>query len=412
MRIACFNANMRVGQDGVTRCMYRLFDEVLRRGHEAIAITATLPDGNPPVPMYRVPSFAIPLQKTYRMALPGYASFRKVLGEFRPDVLHINSPCTLGFAAMNYGRRHGVPVVATYQTHFPTYARYYNVPRLEAMIWRLLRHLYNNVSLTLVPTRPIMEDLQEHGIRGLRYAPNGVDHTQFNPSFRSAAWRERINGGEKPIVLFVSRLVWEKDLRVLADAWRILRARRDDFTLVLVGDGHARAELEQQMPDARFLGYQSGRALSECYASADVFAFPSTTETFGLVTLEAMASGLAPVAARVGGAIEIIEEERSGLLAEPRSAAGFAACIERLLDDASLRARIARGALARAREYSWDTLLDRILASYSEVIGLSPSRRAVPAAVVPLPIHDPAAAGWDAIGATTADHVDGNQRDE
>jgi len=368
MKIAYFNANLKVGQDGVTRCVYKMFDGALARDHQAIGITATLPVGQTPVPVYGVPSVVLPLQKNYRIALPGYQPFAKYLQEFQPDIIHINSPCTLGFAAVKYARHFGIPVVATYHTHFPTYPRYYNLTSLEDLTWRLLRRLYNTVDRTLVPTTPILDELRDHGVKRLQYLPNGVDTATFNPMYRSDEWRRRFGGGEKPIVLFVSRLVWEKDLRVLSDTFRELQSKRSDFELVIVGDGHARQELETMMPGAHFLGYQSGRILSESFASADMFVFPSTTETFGLVTLEAMASGLAPVAAKVGGAVEIIQEGSSGLFAEPLSSSDLTRKVEWLLDNPNHRKVIADHALARAQEYRWERILDQLFESYSEVI--------------------------------------------
>jgi glycosyltransferase involved in cell wall biosynthesis len=169
-------------------------------------------------------------------------------------------------------------------------------------------------------------------------------------------------------VLFVSRLVWEKDLRVLAKMYSDLRSKQKDFEMVIVGDGHARQELETLMPGAHFLGYQSGKPLTESFASADIFAFPSTTETFGLVTLEAMASGLAPVAAKVGGAVEIVQEGSSGLFAEPLSGTDLAKKVEWLLDNPHHRKVIAEHALARAQEYRWEHILDRLFESYADVI--------------------------------------------
>lgn len=375
MKVAYFNANLRVGQDGVTRCVYKMIDGVVERGHRAIAITSTLPIGGAPIPIYGVPSVALPLQKNYRIAVPGYQSFAKYLFEFRPDILHINSPCTLGYSAMKYAKQFGVPIVATYHTHFPTYPRYYNLTGLEELTWRLSRRLYNNVDRTFIPTMPILHELDSHGIQRLEYLPNGVDTGAFNPLHRSNDWRRRFGDGEKSIILFVSRLVWEKDLRVLAQMYNELRSKRNDFEMVIVGDGHARQELQTMMPGAHFLGYQSGRTLAESFASADIFVFPSTTETFGLVTLEAMASGLAPVAAKVGGAVEIIQEGSSGLFAEPFSGADLAKKVEWLLDHPNHRKVIAEHALARAQDYRWERILDRLFESYKEVIEIFRRRR-------------------------------------
>jgi len=369
MKIAFFNANLRVGQDGVTRVMYRIFNEVIARNIEAIGFTATLPDDeNPMIPMYRMPSVILPLQKNYRLASPRYKGFEETLNTFRPDIIHIHSPCTLGFAAVKYAHRYDIPVVATYHTHFPSYPRYYKFYGFEEIIWKIMRYFYNQMDRTFVPTEPILAELAEHRLERLEYIPNGTDVSVFNPYNRSDAWRRKIGAGNKPILLFVSRLVWEKDLRVLADMYNQLRKTRNDFEMVLVGDGHARTELETMMPDAHFLGFKTGKELAEIYASSDIFVFPSTTETFGLVTVEAMASGLVPVAAKMGGAVGIIEENISGLFSKPLSAVDMRLQVERLLDNPDERKQLAKNAVKQAHKFDWERILDKLFESYENVI--------------------------------------------
>ena len=380
MRIAYFNANLRRGQDGVTRVMYKMFEGALTRRHEAIAFTSTMPDASDQIiPIHKVRSVVLPLQKNYRIALPGYQMFAKALEAFSPDIMHINSPCTLGFAAMKYARQFNIPIVATYHTHFPTYPRYYGLSALEELTWKVSRYLYNRMDRTFVPSRPILHELTEHDIGRLEYLPNGVDLSLFNANRRSQSWRDKITKDNKPVVLFVSRLVWEKDLAVLAQAYQILRQKGFGFEMVIVGDGHARKEFQQMMPGAHFLGYQSGQTLAESYASSDIFVFPSTTETFGLVTIEAMASGLAPVAAMVGGAVGIIEEGKSGLFAQPLSGDDLARGVERLLVHEGLRRELADGAIQRSSEFSWDSILAQLFDSYQSVICEHPKHLALAA---------------------------------
>jgi glycosyltransferase involved in cell wall biosynthesis len=173
---------------------------------------------------------------------------------------------------------------------------------------------------------------------------------------------------DKTVLLFVSRLVWEKDLAVLAEMYGILRSKRNDFVMVVVGEGQAGPRLASMMPGAVFLGCQTGRALSECYASSDIFVFPSTTETFGNVTVEAMASGLACVAAAKGGAAGLIKDGDSGLLARPRSPEDMAARVARLLDDPARRRVLGEGAVRRAQQFQWQDVLDRLFGIYREIL--------------------------------------------
>lgn len=381
MRIAYFNATLRTGQDGVSRVLYRMARAALERGHEIIGFATALPDdpADRPFPMVSVPSIPMPLHRAYRIALPGTTAFSEQLERFAPDLIHLNSPCTLGFAAAHWGRSHGVPVVATYHTHFPAYPRYYNLRPVEDLTWWIVRRLYNSIDRTFVPSKAILGELAEHGVHNLEYLSNGIDLDQFGTRFRSEEWRQEHRCADKPALLFVSRLVWEKDLRVLAEAYRRLREKHgESFTMIVVGDGHARTELEELMPGAQFLGHLQGEELARAYASCDLFAFPSTTETFGLVTVEAMASGLVPVAAAQGGACDIIESERSGLLVPPLDAEAMAFSVGSLLDDEHLRNVMAQGALARAATFGWGSVLDHLFDAYTEVISTPPhlSRRA------------------------------------
>lgn len=369
MKIAYFNAMLDKGHDGVTRVVFTMINGALARGHQAMAVSATIPHKEDRmVDFHRVLSVPLPWQRIYRIAVPGYGTFAKKLKEFQPDIIHINSPCTLGFAAMHYARKFDVPVVATYHTHFPSYARYYHMLPLEEAMWTILRKFYNHLDRTFVPSRDIMTELAAHKFVNLEHLSNGVDLSLFSPSFRSEQWRADVGAGNKPVVLFVSRLVWEKDLADLAAMYTKLRESRDDFTMVVVGDGHAREDLKKLMPEAVFLGYQSGDALATAYASSDIFVFPSTTETFGLVTVEAMASGIVPVAAAVGGAASIIEDGKSGLLVPGHEPLMMATQVERLLNDPSFREKLAAGALAHAQDFGWETILDRLFSRYEDVI--------------------------------------------
>lgn len=374
MRIAYVNATLRRTQDGVTRVLYRAIEEGLARNWKVMAIGATLPAVEDQlVPMAKVPAIPFPLQPSYPLALPG-AWFTSQLAGFDPDLIHLQSPCLLGIQALNFATRRGIPVVATYHTHFPSYLPYYHLRWAEPMLWHLLRSFYSRAYCTFIPTHSRLQELKQQGFSNLEYLPNGVDLEEFSPTYRSAAWRTRLGVTEQPVVLFVSRLVWEKNLRVLQGMYHRLRAAQRPFRMVVVGDGPARESLEAMMPGAVFLGHQVGRELATIFASADIFVFPSTTETFGNVVLEALASGLVAVTARATASAEIIEEGRSGLLASPH-ASDFAAKVEWLFDHRDWWPVLARGARQRAQQFSWDEVLDQLFARYVEVVEVSKSKR-------------------------------------
>jgi phosphatidylinositol alpha 1,6-mannosyltransferase len=369
LKVAFFAGSMKPGQDGVTRVLYRTIEALTSRGIESLFISPILPEvGSLPVRMMKGPSVAFPFYRDYRLALPGTSQFERELLAFHPDLLHLHTPCLLGQAALRYGRTHQVPVIATYHTHFSSYAKYYNVRAFEEIGWEYLRRLYNRCARVYVPSERILSDLRSRGIHHLEFLPHGVDCRLFDPSFRSEEWRRSVSSEGKPILLFAGRLVWEKDLRTLVEASETLLGRRQDWVLALAGDGPVRRELEGAMPHARFLGRLGEAALSTAYASSDIFVFPSTTETFGNVTIEAMASGLPPICAREGGASGSIEHGVTGFVTRGRDARDLVLHIERLLDHPELRAAMGGRALEYARTQTWESVFKRLFEGYEEVV--------------------------------------------
>lgn len=357
-------------QDGVTRVLTNLIRGARERGHEVMCVASALPKKELQyIPMLKVPSVYAPGRTEYRIALPGYRWFKEEVLAWKPDIMHIHSPDPLGFAAAKFGREYGIPVVATYHTHFPTYVQYYLNVKWEDRVWRMLRRLYNQLDATFVPALSVLEEIREMGMRRTEYLPNAVNTSAFSPKYRSDAWRESVGAKDKQIVLFTSRFVWEKNLKTLSATYKILREKRNDFVMVCVGDGPARKKWQPTMPGAHFTGWLDGEPLSMSYASSDIFVFPSISETFGLVTTEAMASGLAPAAARAGGAADIIRHEESGLLAERDDPYSLAASVERLLDNPELRKSIVEKAKIRATEFEWEPMFNQLFHRYEEIIG-------------------------------------------
>jgi glycosyltransferase involved in cell wall biosynthesis len=259
-------------------------------------------------------------------------------------------------------------VVATYHTHFPSYAKYYNVKALEVFGWNYLRSLYRPCQRLYVPSVPILHELATRGLEHLAYLPHGVDGTTFSPRHRSRIWRNRMAPQGNPILLYAGRLVWEKDLQTLVEVYRLLRGQRSDWTLVLAGDGPIRAELESSMPGAVFLGSLSTVNLAAVYASSDILVFPSTTETFGNVVIEAMASGIVPVCAAEGGAAGSIQHGITGFVTTPRDAYDIAQDVVLLLGNPSRLAAMRKAARAYARTQAWEKIFSRLFADYRRVV--------------------------------------------
>jgi glycosyltransferase involved in cell wall biosynthesis len=369
IRVAYFSGTMRRGQDGVTRVLYRTIDALHDHGIKSIFFSPVVPEARTAeAVVQRVPSVAFPWYPDYRIALPGHRAFEDSLQQFRPDILHIHSPCPLGCAAVHWGGRNHVPVVATYHTHFASYAKYYKVKALEVFGWNYLRSLYHPCQRLYVPSVPILHELATRGLQHLAFMPHGVDATLFSPRHRSRQWKDAIASGGKKILLYAGRLVWEKDLRTLIGVYDRLHENRPDWTLVLAGDGPVRQELASAMPEAKFLGSLSGRALSVAYASSDILVFPSTTETFGNVIIEAMASGLTPICAAEGGAGGSIQHGINGFVTNPRDASDIVRHIRALLDDPGRCRAMGKAARTYARTQTWEGIFERLFTDYRNVI--------------------------------------------
>jgi phosphatidylinositol alpha 1,6-mannosyltransferase len=196
-----------------------------------------------------------------------------------------------------------------------------------------------------------------------------VDTTVFHRRFRSQAWRDAILGEEshKKILLYVGRLVWEKNLKLLARVINDLYAERDDMVMVFVGTGPAEEELRAMMPKAIFLGFKAGHELSEVYASSDIFVFPSDTETFGNVTLEAMASGLPSVVANAGGSADLVHQHKTGFKLHPQNVEEWKSTIYSLLNDRAKQETVANAAFEQAQKYRWESILTEMHTFYANI---------------------------------------------
>lgn len=375
MRIAYFTESLLPHVDGVSRTLAQLFATLERQGVEFRVWSPFQPGPEVswsvrvrPVRYVRFPPYP-----DYRVSVPWTGNVDRELEDWRPELVHLVSPTPMGVWARRWARERGVPVVASFHTHFVSYARFYGLGGIEEVGWMLMRRFYRPLARVYVPSRVVIQELAEHGIRNTELWSRGIDLARFGPHFRDPALRAAAGADEQtPLLLMVSRLVREKDLADLVEMDRILRERGARYRLALVGDGPMRAELEQALPDALFAGHQRGAALARWYASGDVFVFPSTTETFGNVVLEALASGLPAVVADRGGPQDQVTPGETGWIAPANQPAALADCVERLLRDPAERARMSAAARHSAAERDWEAINTRLLASYARVIEEQP----------------------------------------
>ncbi|WP_420455859.1 glycosyltransferase family 4 protein [Rubrivirga sp.] len=376
LRIALFTGNYNHIEDGVSRTLGRLVGYLVDEGHEVLVLGPTIDDPlNQPGRFLAVPSVAAPGRPEYRVSTRFPSEVQRQVERFAPHVVHIATPDVLGHRALAWARDLGIPVVSTYHTHFASYLDYYRLGLAEGVLWAALRRFYNRCDEVYAPTPAMRDALAAHGVTStLRLWPRGIELDRFRPDARSNDWR-RAHGFASDVVVisFVSRLVKEKGLDVFAETVRSLQAEGAPVRALVVGDGPERETLESALPNAVFAGHLSGGDLSTAYASSDVFLFPSETETFGNVTLEAMASGLGVVAADAAGTASLIDHEATGLLCPPRDRAAFSEATRRLVADPSLRTRLGAAAREAARAYDWSEVLGRMVTYYRGVVSVGES---------------------------------------
>jgi glycosyltransferase involved in cell wall biosynthesis len=322
--------------------------------------------------VHLVRSHTLPFYKELHLPIPPFGAVRRAIDRFEPDIIHIATEATLGLSVLRHALARRIAVVSSFHTNFDQYSHHYGVGWARGTIWRYLRWFHNQTRETYVPSTATIADLEARGFERLVLWPRGVDSRLFRPD---RPGRERVRqvlgfGPDDVVVAYVSRIAAEKNIAYLADALALLGEVRPTVRFLFVGDGPARAEVEQRMgPHAKFAGYRSGDDLADHYAAADLFAFSSRTETFGNVVLEAMASGLPVVALRAGGVAGIVRSGESGVLVEPdASPADFADALIPLVDDCIRRRRASEAARAHAVSQSWDEIMAALRDHYEAVI--------------------------------------------
>jgi len=372
MKIAFFTDSLPPSTDGVAHTFTRLAETLHKKGYDYKFFSPFLPTTDFPWQnkVTKVPSIPFFLYPQYRISLPTMKEIEQKLATFKPDIVHVSSPTLLGKIGLAYARNHYIPAVSSYHTHFISYFKYYNASVIENLGWSFLKWFYNQFERVYVPSHSAVKDLKINGFDKLELWQRGVNTMLFSPQKRDENWRNSISPKGEPILLFVGRLVTEKDLYDLVEMEHLLKKKKLDFQLVIVGDGPMRKELEKLIPQARFLGFLKGEQLAKVYASSDIFTFPSTTETFGNVVLEAAASGLPVVGVNRGGVPDIILDGRTGFIAEANNPVNFSYYVHVLLSNPNLRKKMACEALRFAQNFDWDHINTRLISSYQLIIKL------------------------------------------
>jgi len=370
LRVALVTSSYNFIADGVALTLNRLVGYLESQGVQVLVFAPVAPrpafahQGT----LVPVPSIPLPIRTEYRLALGMAGHVKRQLLDFRPDIIHLAVPDLLGQAALTLARAHNIPAVASYHTRYETYLKHYwYLAPLEGLLKRTLRGFYGACREVYVPSESVRDALLADGLKdNFKPWPRGIDTTRFTPDKRSAAWRARYGiGADEQVILHVSRLVREKRLDTLTKS---LKRIGSGCRIVIVGDGPDRDYAAAELPHATFTGFLDGDDLAVAYASSDIFVFPSDSESFGNVTLEAMASGLPCVCADATGSSSLVAAGETGYLAPADDAGAFAANITRLAQDGGLRRRMGEAARARALGFSWEETMARMLGYYRALI--------------------------------------------
>ena len=382
MRLSLVTDTFPPDVNGVALTLRRLRDMLVSRGH---AVEVVLPGdlwphslaagavgAEDPAGMLKLPSFPLPGYKGLRFGLPAKGALRKHWRAHPPEIVYVATESPLGFSAADVSHELGIPVVSGFHTNFDTYMQHYKVPMLRELAGGYLRSLHNRTAATFAPSPDVMDRLQAEGFRNVKHLGRGVDTAFFDPARRDPDLRASWGMGEgDAVALYVGRVAAEKNLslavRAFEDMRRLEEAAGRRFRAVIVGDGPKRAEIEKSHPEFHFAGMRTGPDLAAHYASADVFVFPSVSETFGNVIIEAMASGLAVVSFHYAAALLHLRPGQNGLSAPLGDEPAFLEACRNALDRSlwpSLRAQARR----TAESLGWEAVVERFEKDLEEIL--------------------------------------------
>jgi phosphatidylinositol alpha 1,6-mannosyltransferase len=370
VRIAYVTESFPPVVNGVAITAMRVAEHLVRRGHEPIVIApeaapgASWPDADFCYPVARMPSVGLPIYPDFRFGLPG-PQIRAAIADHGADLVHLAGPVFFGASGGAAARKLGVPVVAVYATDMAAYARTYHLgSQGEKFAWWLTRRTHNQCDRTLSPSKATAADLLARGFERVRVWGRGVDTERFDPAKRSEKIRAEIAPDGELIVGYVGRVAAEKRLDLLSGV-----AALPGVKLVIVGGGPSQAAARRQLPKALFLGQHQGEELAKLYASLDIFVHSGPHETFGNTLQEAAASGLAVVAPKAGGPLDIVEDGVTGFLVTPGDRDAIADAVAALASDWQLRTAVGHAARRSMLVRTWAVKGDELISHYRDVLG-------------------------------------------
>ncbi|WP_026928281.1 glycosyltransferase family 4 protein [Granulicoccus phenolivorans] len=367
MRVAIVTETFLPQVNGVTHSVMRVLEHLAAHGHEALVIAPSAGGKAPKEYMgYQViglPSMALPGYQDFRVSTSPIWRFERIFDDFRPDVVHLAAPYVLGQRAAVVTNRFELPSVAIYQTEVPSYAAKYGIPQAEPLLWKWVRNTHQLATMTLAPSTYARKQLVDIGVQRVGLWGRGVDSVRFDPAKRDSALRRELAPNGEKLIGYVGRLAGEKQVEDLAVLQDLPNTRT-----VIIGDGPKRAELEQLLPRAIFLGQMTGEQLPRTLASMDIFVHPGELETFCQSIQEAQASGIPPIAPARGGPIDLIEPSRTGWLYPPGDLDAMRGYAIDLLGDDRKRQVFAESCRSAVVGRTWESMCAQLMTHYQEAI--------------------------------------------
>jgi phosphatidylinositol alpha 1,6-mannosyltransferase len=373
LRVALFSGNYNYVRDGANQALNKLVDYLLRQGVQVRVYSPKVkkPAFEPIGDLVGVPAIPLPGRAEYRAPIVLTPGVKKDIHRFGANLIHVASPELLGHAALRHAHKNNLPAIASVHTRFETYPRYYGFAFMEPAVEGALRRFYRRCDAIFAPSESMAQLLREQRMNfDVGIWSRGLDRTIFHPDARDMGWRRALGIGDEEVAIgFVGRLVMEKGLDVFSDTLDALRRRGTKVRPLIVGDGPAREWFEKRLPeDAVFAGFQRGPELGRATASMDVMLNPSVTETFGNVTLEAMACGVPVVAADAVGSASLVRDGVTGALIRPGAIHFFADAVERYARSADERTAAGAAGRKESAAYEWDTVNQAMLDGYLRII--------------------------------------------
>lgn len=371
MKVAIFTDTFTPQVNGVAQTFQLFVDYLDEQGMEyRLFVPETKEENLFSNQIHRFTSVPFYLYPECRFSFPKMSHIRRQLEEFQPDLIHIATPFTIGLSGLYYGKKLNIPIVGSYHTHFDRYLKYYDLHFLSKWIWEYMRWFHQSFRATFVPSVETKQELLKHGFHDVGIWSRGVDCKKFKPLQDDEPLRSRYNIKASHILSYVGRLAPEKDLHTLMEAAEQLPDHiKDQVHWLIVGDGPTADEMKEQAPDnMSFTGYLNGEDLAEVYGASSLFVFPSTTETFGNVVLEALACATPAIGARAGGVQEIISHNQTGFLCNPGEVDDFIASISNAVENESKLKKMSYEAREYALKRSWSSIFEDLLAQYEKAI--------------------------------------------